>query len=171
MPGSAKRAGARPRRIRRSEEPSGCGTESEDTNAVVGALLRDLAAVQASTQSKWGYKRAAAAILSLDAPLESLRCGDGTFEKIPNVGPSSLRVVTEVLDTGASETVERAVAASGRAAEVARSRGLRRHFLSRARVQATLRQPGSDGPRLEDYRGDLQVHSEWSDGSSSLDEL
>jgi hypothetical protein len=66
-----------------------------DTNAKVAALLRDLAAVQTSQQSKWGYKRAAAAILDLDKPLESLLQPDGTLPKIPDVGPSSLRVVNE----------------------------------------------------------------------------
>ena len=42
-----------------------------DTNSVVVGLLRDLAAVQASKQSKWGYQRAADAIAELPAPLES----------------------------------------------------------------------------------------------------
>jgi hypothetical protein len=36
-----------------------------DVNGLVAALLRDLAAVQKSQQSMWGYKRAAAAILGL----------------------------------------------------------------------------------------------------------
>jgi hypothetical protein len=47
-----------------------------DSNAKVGALLRDLAAVQTSQQSKWGYRRAAQAILDLvampDPPLRLL---------------------------------------------------------------------------------------------------
>src|SRR5690348_1629113 len=34
-----------------------------DTNALVAATLRDLAAVQRGKQSAWGYKRAAAAVL------------------------------------------------------------------------------------------------------------
>ena len=42
-----------------------------DTNGLIAALLRDLASVQKSTASKWGYKRAAAAILALDEPIES----------------------------------------------------------------------------------------------------
>jgi putative hydrolase len=28
-----------------------------------------------------------------------------------------------------------------------------------------------DGPRLEDYRGDLQMHSTWSDGSQTLEDI
>src|SRR5688572_9769448 len=54
-----------------------------DTNGRVGALLRDLAAVQTSVQSRWGYKRAASAILSLEEPLEALLQPDGTLRKIP----------------------------------------------------------------------------------------
>jgi ferritin-like metal-binding protein YciE len=43
-----------------------------DINSVVSAALCDLAAVQQSTQSRWGYKRAAAAIARLDLPITEL---------------------------------------------------------------------------------------------------
>src|SRR5688572_7167193 len=133
--------------------------KSLDTNAKVGALLRDLAAVQKSQQSKWGYKRAASAILALEEPLEDLIQPDGTLRKIPHVGPSSLRVVHEFLQSGRSETVDRAVAESSRSGEVAKSRELRGNFLSRAQVAAALRNQALRGPRLEHYHGDLQMHS------------
>lgn len=139
-----------------------------DTNARVSALLRDLAAVQTSQQSRWGYRRAAAAILALEEPLEALLQADGTLRKIPNVGPSSTRVILEVLQTGHSETVERAVATSTESTTVERSRELRGNFLSRAQVAATLRNKTLRGPRLEDYRGDLQMHSTYSDGRETL---
>jgi histidinol phosphatase-like PHP family hydrolase len=142
-----------------------------DTNAKVGALLRDLASVQKSPQSRWGYKRAAQAILDLDEPLEALVQADGTLRKIPNVGPSSLRVVNEVLQTGRSDTVERAVSESGKASEVTRSRELRGNFLSSAQVAEVLRFEPERGLRLSDYRGDLQMHSEYSDGRVSLADL
>jgi histidinol phosphatase-like PHP family hydrolase len=142
-----------------------------DTNILIASLLRDLASVQKSTQSKWGYKRAASTILNLDEPIERLRLPDGSLRKIPNVGPSSLRVVMEALDTGGSPTVERAIAAAGRADEIEKSRALRSHFLSRAQVVAALRNARLRGPRPEDYRGDLQMHSEWSDGSESLEAM
>src|SRR4051794_12157209 len=109
-----------------------------DTNRTIASLLRDLAAVQTSTQSKWGYKRAASAVLNLEEAIESYLQPDGTLRKIPNIGPSSTRVILEVLQTGRSETVDRAVAASARAPEVERSRGLREHFLSMAQVAAAL---------------------------------
>src|SRR5438093_11341235 len=128
--------------------------DDSDTNSRVGALLRDLAAVQTSTASKWGYKRAAGAVLGLDHSLESCLLPDGTLQKIPQIGPASCRVILEVLRTGDSPTVERAIAASGRAAEVERSRALRREFLSRARVVRILTDRALDGPRLEDYHGD-----------------
>src|SRR3954451_11277308 len=107
-----------------------------DMNGKIAALLRDFAAIQKSKPSMWGYKRAASAILALEEPIESLLQADGTLRKIPNIGPSSTRVILEVLKTGKSETVERAVADSGRAVEVDRSRELRSNFLSRAQVLA-----------------------------------
>src|SRR6187549_1904793 len=107
-----------------------------DSNLKIGGLLRDLANVQASKHSKWGYKRAATAVMNLTVPIESLRNPDGTFQKISGVGPSSTRVITEVLDTGVSETVNKAVAASGKAADIENRRQWQRDFLSRAEVVA-----------------------------------
>jgi histidinol phosphatase-like PHP family hydrolase len=142
---------------------------SRDTNAVIAGLLRDLAAVQTSTQSRWGYRRAAAAIQALDAPIESYVLADGTLRKIPNVGPSSTKVILEVLRTGASSIVDLAVAASPRQADVNKSRTLREGFLSGAEVAAALNDPTLEGPALDGYRGDLQMHSTWSDGSQTLE--
>ena len=142
-----------------------------DTNLRVSALLRDLAAVQKSQQSRWGYRRAAAAILALDEPLESLVQPDGTLRKIPNVGPSSTRVILEVLQTGRSATVEQAVEDSAQAGDIARSRELRGNFLSRAQVAAALGNKALRGPRVDEYRGDLQMHSDYSDGRTTLREL
>src|SRR5438874_2922807 len=113
--------------------------EGMDMNGTIAALLRDLAAVQESTQSMWGYKRAAAAILSLEEPIESLLQPDGTLRKIPNVGPASTRVILEVLQTGSSPIVQRAIADSGKGSDIERRRDLRGHFLSRAQVVAALR--------------------------------
>jgi len=142
-----------------------------DTNGLIASLLRDMASVQSSQQSRWGYKRAAAAIRNLEEPIESLLQPDGSLRKIPNIGPSSARVILEVLRTGQSETVERAIAASGRRSDVAKSRDLRGNFLTRAQVVAALRNPKLKGPKVVDYRGDLQMHSTWSDGSQTLEEI
>ncbi len=142
-----------------------------DINTLVSGALRDLAAVQRSTQSRWGYKRAASSVVRLERPLTDLVAPDGTLAKIPNVGPASTRVIIEVLESGRSETVERAVMASGQQAEIDRRRALRTHFLSRAEVRRILdvEVPGLVG--LGDYRGDFQMHSTWSDGVASVADL
>ncbi|MEO7191950.1 MAG: PHP domain-containing protein [Vicinamibacterales bacterium] len=142
-----------------------------DTNALVAALLRDLAVVQTTRGSEWGYKGAASAVLQLEVPLEDLVKVDGALEQVPNIGPSSRKVILEVLATGGSERVERAVAASPKAADIARRRTLRHNFLSRAVVVATLARRLPRGPSRADYRGDLQMHSTWSDGGESIAEL
>ena len=142
-----------------------------DMNGMLAALLRDFAAIQKSKQKMWGYKRAASAILTLEEPIESFLQPDGTLRKIPNIGPSSARVILEVLQTGSSPTIERALAESGQTGGVERRRDPGGHFLNRAQVLAALRNPKLTGPRLEDYHGDLQMHSTWSDGSQTLKEI
>jgi putative hydrolase len=146
-------------------------TSGMDMNGQIAALLRDFAAIQKSKQSMWGYKRAASAVLSLEQPIETLRNPDGTLQKIPNIGPSSTRIILEVLETGTSPTIESAIAGSGQAGDVERRRGLRDHFLSRAQVLSALRNTRLNGPRVEDYHGDLQMHSTWSDGSQTLEDI
>jgi histidinol phosphatase-like PHP family hydrolase len=136
---------------------------------VIAGLLRDLAAVQTSRQKKWGYARAAEAIAALPVPIEAYLQPDGTLRKIPNVGPSSTRVILEVLRTGASATVEQTITSSGKAAEIEKSRGLRDTFLNRAEVLAALRNRRLHGLSPDDYRGDLQMHSTYSDGSQTLE--
>ena len=64
-----------------------------DINAVIAGLLRDLAFAQTSNQKMFGYKHAAAAVLSLDDSLENLVRPDRTVEKIPGIGPASTRVI------------------------------------------------------------------------------
>src|SRR5581483_5324626 len=86
-------------------------------------------------------------------------------------GPKSEMVILEFLRTGASPTVERAVAASGKSRDVEKRRGLRSKFLSRAEVLTALRNKRLRGPSLADYRGDLQMHSVWSDGGQTFEEI
>src|SRR6185295_6355989 len=96
-----------------------------DVNAVVGGYLRDLAFAQPSQPKMFGYKRAAAAILGLDVPLTDLVGPDGALPRISGIGPGSTRVIREILDTGASPTVEQAIERSGRRADIERRRQLR----------------------------------------------
>src|SRR5581483_6154806 len=124
----------------------------DDLNGTIAGLLRDLAAVQKSTQSKWGYKRAAAAVSNLEAPIESYLQPDGTLRKIHHVGPASTRVILEVLQTGESPTVAGAIATSGSTSKAEQSRMWRQHFLTRSRVLAALKNPALTGPAREQYR-------------------
>ena len=149
----------------------GRGTSGMDANSVIAGLLRDLASVQTSTQKKWGYKRAASAIINLDQPIESLLKPDGTLTKIPNIGPASERIILEVLRTGESATVAKAIDQSGKTTDVEKSRGLRGHYLSRSQVAAALGNARLDAVSRADYRGDLQMHSVWSDGSQTLADI
>jgi histidinol phosphatase-like PHP family hydrolase len=143
----------------------------DDINAVAGGLLRDLAFAQESEQKMFGYKRAAAAIFALDRPLTALVQPDGTLPRISGIGPGSTRIIREVLESGTSPTVEKAVEASARRDDVLRRRTLRRAFLSRARVREVLADPHLGGPTLDAYGGDLQMHSEWSDGVPTVDAI
>ncbi len=142
-----------------------------DTNGIIAALLRDFASIQTSKPSEWGYRRAAATIFALDEPIEELVKANGALPKIEHIGPKSAQVIQDVLETGGSETVEDAVRKSGKASEIEKKRALRDHFLSRAQVVAALRNERLTGPSLQDYRGDLQMHSTWSDGTQTLDDL
>jgi putative hydrolase len=142
-----------------------------DVNAVVGGYLRDLAFAQATPPKMFGYKRAAAAIFRLETPLTALRDATGMLPKISGIGPGSLRVIEEILESGGSETVERAIDASGRRDDIERRRTLRHHVLSRAEVRRILGDPSFAGPTLEDYHGDFQLHSEWSDGNATLEAI
>jgi histidinol phosphatase-like PHP family hydrolase len=142
-----------------------------DVNGTIAALLQDLATAQTSPQRRWAYERSAAAIRDLEKPVQTYLQKDGSLKKIRHVGPSSTRVILEVLETGTSLIVEQAVKASGRDAAAERSRALRANFLTRSQVLAALREPVSGSVSITQYRGDLQMHSVWSDGSQTLEAI
>lgn len=142
-----------------------------DVNAVAAALLRDLAAVQTSPQKRFAYRRAAAAVFELAEPLPALLDATGTLRKIPGIGPASTRVIMDVLAHGGSPAVERAIADSGRLIDIERQRQLRQRFFSRAEVDRILADRALPHPAPLPYLGDLQVHSEWSDGAPALGDL
>ena len=138
-----------------------------DLNMNVAAALRDMAAVQTSRGRQRGYMLAANAIRDLDEALDQLVADPDAVLRIPQVGPSSARIIAEVMATGRSLTVEREVTASPLRHEVERRRSYRTNFLSRAMARAVLaRTP----PRFK-RRGDLQMHSTWSDGVQTLDDI
>ena len=141
-----------------------------DINGTVSGVLRDLAAVQRSTQSRWGYKRAAAAVRRLERPLPDL-IDAGALPRIHGIGPASTRIIFEVLEHGFSPTVERVIAESGQQQEIARRRALRHGFLSRAEVVRLLCLDVPGIVSVDDYRGDCQMHSVWSDGVETIEQL
>ena len=143
-----------------------------DVNAVVGGyparsgVRAVVAAEDVRIQARRGGDPRArrAADRSRSAPTARL-------PRIAGIGPGSTRVIREILETGGSPTVEHAIDQSDRRADIERRRQLRRHFLSRAEVRRVLSDPAFAGPTLQQYRGDLQMHSEWSDGYPTVQEI
>ena len=145
---------------------------SMDANARVSAALRALAAVQTSRYKAQAFKRAAAAVLSLDRPVESLLSPSGVLAPIDGVGPASVRVILDILRTGSSPRVEREVSSSPRSDEITRAQTTGARLLSRAEIQRVLDTPAARGVvSPADYRGDLQMHSVWSDGQETLADM
>jgi histidinol phosphatase-like PHP family hydrolase len=140
-----------------------------DFNLEVAGLLADMASMQTSVYARRAYERSARAVALLEVPLADLP--RAVLDRVPQLGKSAMRIVREALLTGRSDIVEKAAIASGRSGEVERRRGLREGFLSRAAARQVLRQkmPGVVG--LSDYRGDLQMHSQWSDGARTTAEM
>ena len=143
-------------------------THSKDLNLAAAALLYDMAALQPAERSRFGYKRAARAVASLTVPVSDLVAA-GTLDDVPYVGPSSARIITEFVTTGRSATVQAAVEKSGKQAEVVAKRALRDGYLSHRLLAEALAMEAPGGVvRLEDYRGDVQMHSTWSDGADRI---
>jgi histidinol phosphatase-like PHP family hydrolase len=141
---------------------------SRDVNLLLGGLLLDMAALAGPSQRAWGYKRAAKAVLRLDRHITPL-VESNTLRAVPGIGPTTDRIARELVYDGSSSLVERAVEESGRADVIAALRRLRHGFLSNAAVREILsrRTP----PAREQYRGDFQMHSVWSDGAETLDSI
>ncbi|MEO8483908.1 MAG: PHP domain-containing protein [Acidobacteriota bacterium] len=142
-------------------------TEIVDRTMAIAGALQDMARAQPSRERQWGYKQAASAIRDLDRPIETYILPDGTLERIPHVGPSSTRIVLEMLERGESAIVDAAVVAAGRHADVTTHRAFRGNFLSRAAVTSILSERGADIV----CQGDLQMHSTDSDGTQSLTDI
>lgn len=139
-----------------------------DMNMAAAALLHDMAALQPTERSQFGYKRAAKAIIGLPVSVADLVAA-GTLSEIEFIGPASTKIVTELVQQGASPTVEAAIARSTRASDVTARRRYRSAYLSHFALQqavAAQLQKGVVG--RADYRGDFQMHSTWSDGGESL---
>jgi histidinol phosphatase-like PHP family hydrolase len=145
---------------------------SRDRNIVAAGLLQDLAILQSSERSAFGYKRAAKALAAgIDRSVVDL-VEEGTVRDIPFVGAASERVVVELVRTGGAAAVEAAVAASQKKSEVEKRRRFRRAYLSRHALRLAFDAPlPSSIVSTRTYRGDLQMHSTWSDGGESIADL
>jgi len=143
-----------------------------DFNIAAAGLLQDLAILQSSDRSRFGYKRAAKALAEgTDRSVRDL-IENGTLRDVPYVGAASERIVSELVRTGTSASVARAVAESPRRLEVEKRRRYRRAYLSRHTMRLALdaNLPASI-VSTKNYRGDLQMHSTWSDGVESIGNL
>jgi histidinol phosphatase-like PHP family hydrolase len=133
-----------------------------------GALLHDMAALQPTERSQFGYKRAAKAIIGLPVSVADLVAA-GSLRDVPFVGPSSARIIGELVATGHSQTVDDAVARASRPAQLQAQRGYRSGYLSHFALQQALTIPlAADVVERADYRGDFQMHSTWSDGGEPI---
>lgn len=139
-----------------------------DVNLAAAALLYDMAVLQPTERSRFGYKRAAKAIAGLSVPVADLVAA-GTLRDVPFVGPSSERIVAEFVTGGSSPTVEAAVAKSGKPSLVQEKRALRDGYLSHEVMAQALATPAEEGVVTRAaYRGDFQMHSTWSDGTETI---
>jgi histidinol phosphatase-like PHP family hydrolase len=140
----------------------------DDLNLAAASLLYDMAGLQPTERSQFGYKRAAKAIVGLPVSVADLVRAQ-TLRDIPFVGPASARIITELVEHGRSPTVDAALEQSGLKSEVAKRRGYRGGYLSHFALQRSLgRAFGKEVVSRDDYRGDFQMHSTWSDGAESI---
>ena len=144
---------------------------SADVNMIAAGLLHDMAALQPNERSQLGYKRAAKAVIALPLTVGDLVAA-GTLRDVPYIGPSSARIIIELVETGASSTVDAAVAASRNAGKVASLRQLRTGFLSQLAMEQALALPRDPAVVSKgDFRGDFQMHSTWSDGGERIEAM
>src|SRR5688500_7996090 len=136
-----------------------------DANLAAAALLYDMAALQPTERSRFGYKRAAKAIAGLPVAVTDLVAA-GTLREVPFVGPASERIVTEFVTQGSSPTVDAAIAKAGNPRAVQEKRAFRDGYLSHTVLAAALEAPAADGVvSRADYRGDFPMPSTYSDGT------
>ena len=142
--------------------------EVKDVNLAAAGLLHDMAGLQPTERSQFGYKRAAKAIVFLPVSVTDLVAA-GTLRDVPFVGPSSSRIVTELVEQGHSPTVESAISKSAKGPAARAKRELRDGYLSHlVMAQALSGESPADIVGKGDYRGDFQMHSTWSDGGESI---
>jgi histidinol phosphatase-like PHP family hydrolase len=162
---------SRTRAKARRRTPSSAAADAivhDDVNMAAAALLYDMAALQPTERSQFGYKRAAKAIIGLPVSVADLVAA-GTLRDVDFVGPASARIITEVVQQGRSPSVEEAIAKSRRPSDVSSRREFRNAYLSHFAMQRALAAPlGKALVTRAGYRGDFQMHSTWSDGGETI---
>jgi histidinol phosphatase-like PHP family hydrolase len=146
------------------------GAPERDLNREIAGNLFDLAMIHASEHGRIAYRRAARAFMRIEQPADDF-ARTRSLREIPYVGPASERIALEVIAQGTSPWVEAAVEKSNQRDAVRAGRPLRATFLSRAGALAVLSADLPGAITAADYRGDFQVHSEWSDGGESIAQL
>jgi putative hydrolase len=170
---SAGRDGAKRKSARRTRTASTHAQVMDaiihgDLNMSAAALLHDMAALQSTERSQFGYKRAAKAVIGLPVLVSELVAA-GTLRDIAFIGPSSARIIAELVAEGRSPTVEAAVAKASPSSKVTSLRQFRAGYLSHFAIQQALSAPlGDEVVTIGDYRGDFQMHSTWSDGAETI---
>ena len=140
----------------------------DDPNILAAGLLHDMAALQSTERSRFGYKRAAKAIIALPASVKDL-VESGVLRDVQYIGPATVRILSEYVSEGRSPTVEAAVAQSKQRSDLAKRRLLRGNFLSQHAMEQVLamRLPRTIVSRAS-FRGDFQMHTTWSDGAETV---
>ena len=146
-------------------------THIDDPNIAAVGFLYDMAELQSVERARFGYKRAAKAIVGLPVSVADL-LDAGTLRDVPFIGPSSARIIEEAVRQGESPTVAKAVAASSRADQIAAKRLLRGHYLSQfAMMRVHSLELDDDVVSRGVFRGDFQMHSTGSDGGESIETM
>ena len=144
----------------------------DDPNIAAAGFLHDMALLQRTERSRFGYKRAAKMVAAgIDRSVREL-IAEGTLRDVPYIGPATERIIAELIASGGSAIVADAVAASTARGEVEKRQAFRRAYLSRYAMRQALDAPFAESiVSRATYRGDLQMHSTWSDGVESIASL
>ena len=111
--------------------------------------------------------------MALAVPVSDLMAA-GSLRDVQFIGPSSARVITELLEQGRSPAVEKALASAtpATAKEIETKRRIQRGFLSHFAMLQALAMPAE--PRIvakADFRGDFQMHTTYSDGTERIETM
>jgi histidinol phosphatase-like PHP family hydrolase len=140
----------------------------DDINLRAAGLVLDMAGLQPTERSQFGYKRAARALIGLPVSVTELASADA-LRDVDYIGPATARIVLELLEHGRSPTVDAAIDKSGKKSQVLSKRALREGFLSHFAMQQLLGAP-LDGELVTKalFRGDFQMHTTGSDGAEDV---